>query len=172
MWWIYQMISLSLLLVFGPLRLDPGSDNYWDPCWTTSLKWGGCYTYSGTWTSTALMWNPCPPPTHSSWYPSITWRVRMMSWSRGWIDASEFLNNFFQKWTYCSSVLKSAGWIWGYCVWTGTSSCFPYYILFLSILPVCHFALLSQWKITLRHHHLGFWKCMQTLNFVTWAWNL
>ena len=67
MCWIYQMISWSFLLSFGPLLLELVSENPCYPWWTTSLRWGGCSNYLGPWSSPAMLWTPCPTPTHSSW---------------------------------------------------------------------------------------------------------
>ena len=111
---IYHIISLSCLLTFGLLQLDLGYGHPWDPCWTTSLKWGGYYNYSWPWPSPALMWDPCPPPTHYSWSQYSPWRVSIMRWSRGWISASRFMNRFVRKWRSRSSIPQSAGWTWGY----------------------------------------------------------
>ena len=120
------------------------------------------YTYPGTCPSSDLLWTPCNPPTHSSWYPCSPWRVVMMRWSRGLISALQFLNSFPQKWRFHSSILKYAGWIWYYNVWTDTSSCFPSYNWCLSILRVCQVTQFLQWQITLRIHHIGCWRFMQT----------
>ena len=50
-----QMISWSHMVSFGPLIIELGTDHPWNSCWTTFLRWGGCYNYSGPWPSPALL---------------------------------------------------------------------------------------------------------------------
>ena len=161
MCWTYQIIYWNHLLAFGPILLELWSENPWYPCWTTSLKWGGCYTSSSPCNLSALLWTPCPTPTHSSWYPFVPWRVGIMMWSRGWIYDLQFLSRFHHKWRSRSSIKKYSVWLCGYIVWNKTSSCFTSYTWCLSILRVYQVAPFLKWQRKLRLHNFGCWKCLQ-----------
>ena len=91
------MIHWINMLAFVPLTIELGYENPWDPCCTTPMKWEGYCTSSRPWTSPSLLWTPCTPPTHSSWYPCSPWRVGMVRWSRSWISYSQFLNRFLSN---------------------------------------------------------------------------
>ena len=142
----YQIIYLSRLVAFGALQLYIWYENLWDSCCTTSLKWVVYYTSSGPWPSPALLWYPCPPPTHSYWSPYILWRVSMMRWSRGWISTSQFINWFSQQCRYCSSIPQYAVWIWGYLVLTYTYPWSTAYTWCMRILRVCQGAPFLKWQ--------------------------
>ena len=103
--WNYLMFSLIHPKDSGPLQSDIGSVHPWGPWCTKSLQWGGCYVYSRPLPLPALMYIPCLTPTHSFWYPCISWIVFTMMWSRGCSFAPQFMSRFTLQWIYHSSTL-------------------------------------------------------------------
>ena len=80
----YLMIYCGHLWYYVPLQPRPGFVHPWGLWWTTLQMLGGCYISSVPWTLIFLLLITCIPPTISSWYPCINWRLVMRMRIIGW----------------------------------------------------------------------------------------
>ena len=140
-----------------PLQPRTGFVHPWFIWWTTLQMLVGCYISSVPRTLIVLLWITCIPPTISSWYPCINWRLVMRMRIIGWNTAYQFMSKSHWQCIPGSSIPQYEGLPWVHNALFVTSSWSTVCYWCKIIQSMCLVPPFLQWLNIFQSHNPDHW---------------